>query len=94
VTAARYRKKPVVVDAIQFTGENHAEVVAWATSYGGQVTAESATCYGDGPPFLIIIRTLEGTMAAGRDDWLIRGTHGEFYPCKPEPFADTFEVAE
>ncbi len=91
MSAARYRKKPVEIEAMQFTGDNHAEVVAWAQSHDGPVVAESATCHGDGPPYLLIIRTLEGTMACGRNDWLIKGVRGEFYPCKPDIFAQTYE---
>ena len=56
---------------------------------GGKV--ESATCHGDGPPYLVMIDTLEGRMAAGRDDFVIRGVQGEFYPCKPDIFAATYE---
>ncbi len=40
------------------------------------------------------IHTLEGTMTAQRGDWIIRGVRGEFYPCKPDIFADTYEPVE
>jgi hypothetical protein len=85
----KYRKKPVVIEAMQFDGTNGEEVAAWC---GGEV--ESATCHGEGPPWLVMIRTLEGTMAAGRDDYVIRGVQGEFYPCKPDIFAATYEAAD
>ena len=45
-------------------------------------------------PACIFIDTLEGTMKAVQDDWIVRGTRGEFYPVKPEPFTDTFEEVE
>jgi len=85
----KYRKKPVVIEAMQFDGSNGDEVAAWC---GG--TVESATCHNDGPPWLVMIRTLEGTMAAGRDDYVIKGVQGEFYPCKPDIFEATYEVAQ
>ena len=85
----KYRKKPVVIEAMQFDGGNAAEVAAWC---GGKV--ESATCHGDGPPYLVMIDTLEGRMAAGRGDFVIRGVQGEFYPCKPDIFAATYEPAD
>ena len=84
-----YRKKPVIIEARQFDGTNAAEIAAWC---GGKV--ESATCHGDGPPYLVVIDTLEGRMVAGRDDYVIRGVKGEFYPCKPDIFAATYEPAE
>ena len=87
--AVSYRKKPVTIEARQFDGTNAAEIAAWC---GGKV--ESATCHGDGPPYLVVIDTLEGRMVAGRDDYVIRGVKGEFYPCKPDIFAATYEPAE
>lgn len=87
----KYRKKPVVIEAVQFTGDNGDEVIAFTD---GAARLESAACYGDGPPYLVMIDTLEGRMCAGRDDWIIRGVQGEFYPCKPGIFAETYEPAE
>lgn len=42
----------------------------------------------------IVVKTLEGDMRGNHGDWLIRGTHGEFYPCKPDVFAVKYETAE
>ena len=84
-----YRKKPVTIEARQFDGTNAAEIAAWC---GGK--AESATCHGDGPPYLVVIDTLEGRMVAGRDDYVIRGVKGEFYPCREDIFAATYEPAD
>lgn len=75
----RYRKRPVMVQAIQWTGENLADVLdfcpaaAWGNATG------------------LAIATTEGVMRADRDDWVIRGVAGEFYPCKPEVFEATYE---
>lgn len=87
----KYRKQPVEIEAVQFTGDNGPEVVDFT---GGAAHLESADCHGEGPPYLIIIDTLEGRMAAGRNDWIIRGVQGEFYPCKPDIFEATYERVE
>ena len=85
----RYRKKPVVIEAMQLVGENAAEVAAWC---GGLV--ESADCSGDGPLYVVRIDTLEGSMIAGLGDYVIRGVKGEFYPCKPDIFEQSYDKAE
>jgi len=82
----KYKKKPVVIEAVQLTDPNTPEEIAkWC---GGQVkwlpyiSGESACC--------IVI----GEMKASFMDWIIKGTHGEFYPCKPAIFAETYEKVE
>lgn len=82
----RYRKKPVVIDAMQYTGENFKEVMDWAEGMNGQLG------WGISANF-IEINTLEGVMRADKGDWIIRGVKGEFYPCKPGIFAATYEPA-
>ena len=84
-----YRKKPVVIEAMQFTGDNAAEVAAWC---GGQIV--SADCSGDGPPYVVRIDTLEGLMLAGRGDYVICGVQGEFYPIKDVIFRETYEAVD
>jgi hypothetical protein len=81
----KYRKKPVVIEAVQFTGQNGAEIEAWS----GGMAARPAP---DAP--LLEIRTLEGLMTAFPTDWIVRGVKGEFYPCKPDIFAATYEAVE
>lgn len=85
------RKKPVVVDVLQWTGKNHREMFDFLTGY--QKQNEFMTAYGD--TFYInhdkvkgglIIRTLEGDHLAKAGDYIIKGVHGEFYPCKPDIF--------
>ena len=85
----RYRKKPVEIEAIQLTSGNATEVAAWC---GGLV--ESADCSGDGPPYVVRIDTLEGSMIAGLGDYVIRGVQGEFYPCKPDIFEQSYDKVE
>lgn len=93
------RKKPVVVETLQWTGNNHREMFDFLTDY--QKQSEFITAYGD--TFYIdhnkvkgglIIRTLEGEHIAEIGDYIIRGVHGEFYPCKPGIFEKTYEIIE
>ena len=79
----RYRKRPVVIEAVQFTGRNDAEVMAFCP------TARDPA---DRKPNLII-PTLEGEMLVSVGDWVIKGVQGEFYPCKPDIFEATYEPA-
>ena len=79
---AKYRKKPVVIDAIQWTGENRQEIREFARNC---VDFVSDT---------VIIDTLEGTMRADEGDYIIRGIQGEYYPCKPDIFEETYEKCE
>ena len=78
----KYRKKPVVIDAIQFIGENHNKIADFIGSAGCRA---HSTCS-------ITISTLEGAMNASKDDYIIKGVNGEFYPCKPDIFHKTYEA--
>jgi len=82
----KYRKKPVVIDAVQFTDETKDQVFGFVRS----------SCQPDrdteGKPVLHI-STLEGEMTAVIGDWIIKGVKGEFYPCKPDIFEATYEKA-
>jgi hypothetical protein len=81
---ARYRKKPVVIEAVRWTGENYYdEVRPFLRGQDHFVTRADK----------VAIKTLEGTMDAGVGDWIIRGVQGEFYPCKPDIFEATYEPA-
>ena len=82
----KFRKKPVVVDAIQWTGDNPFDVMRWSEALGGNRRAWDFR--GD----TITIPTLEGDMRADVGDWIIRGVKGEYYPCKPDIFAATYEA--
>jgi hypothetical protein len=79
----KYRKKPVVIEAVQWTGDNGAEMHTFCPS-------AMATAAKNSP---IYIPTLEGEMTAQVGDWIIRGVKGEYYPCKPDIFAATYEAA-
>lgn len=80
----RFRKKPVVVEAVQWTGKNHNEIKTFA-----QESTRTVDFYDDGS--VLVIHTLEGDHVASVGDWIIRGVHGELYPCKPDIFAETYE---
>ena len=90
----KFRKKPVVIEAVQWTGNNLKEVIdfsglhesakKWSWEEYEKVVAE------DG----LKIFTLEGKMNADVNDWIIKGVKGEFYPCKPEIFEATYEAVD
>ena len=82
-----FRKKPVVIEAMQYDGNNYYEVIRWAHS-GLHPMSNSIITY-DGA--FLRIRTLEGNMIANVGDWIIKGVSGEFYPCKPDIFEKTYE---
>lgn len=83
----KFRKKPVVIEAVQLTHESFSEVKEWC---GGKTWS----C----PPMRAVtgisISTLEGDMGAHFGDWIIKGVNGEFYPCKPDIFEKTYEPVE
>jgi hypothetical protein len=88
----QYRKKPVVIEAVQVPAFPVARSVPvelddLAMRCGGAVLTNTST-----GEFCIDIPTLEGTMRALAGDWIIRGVNGEFYPCKPDIFAKTYEA--
>lgn len=85
---AKYRKKPVTIEAIQWTGENAGEVQAFL--HNGHEFAADGWVKG----IYVEIGTLEGLMVASIGDWIIRGVKGEHYPCKPDIFAATYGVVE
>jgi hypothetical protein len=84
----KYRKKPVVIEAVQWTGENSDEIEEF-TSWESRQWVVS-----DKGVLSLYINTLEGQFRADVGDFIIRGVKGEFYPCKPDIFAMTYEPAE
>jgi hypothetical protein len=93
---SKFRKKPVVIEAITFdelvehgraNGANIVNGMPWAFSYAGHpITHENDDCY--------LLPTLEGTMRFTRADMLITGVKGEIYACKLDIFAATYEAAD
>lgn len=78
-----YRKKPVVISAIKFDGTLTSLEAFHIPSVSQELGSRTAQ-----------IATLEGVMTAEPGDWIIRGIKGEFYPCKPEIFAASYEPAD
>jgi hypothetical protein len=82
----KFRKRPVVIEAMQVTLDNRYEVAEWC---GGMPTADPGQ-------IVLSLRTLEsagGWNYADDGDWIIKGVQGEFYACKPDIFAATYEPA-
>lgn len=100
---AQYRKKPVVIEAVQLTWQTWSEVCEFV-GVGSMSEGKPEGCYvlpdgsrtdenqGDGSVIGLQIPTLEGVMLATESDWIIRGVQGELYPCKPEIFEATYEA--
>ena len=87
---AKYRKKPVVIEAIQLTNESIIEIIKWATDY---ISIKIDTDENDNV-IGMIIPTLEGAMKASMNDYIIKGINNEFYPIKSEIFFKTYEKVE
>jgi len=86
---AKYRKRPVVIDAFHWTGDpDQAEDVGWIFK-----AMEEGTVIIEYPWPNMIINTLEGQMTAHAGDWIIRGVQGEIYPCRDDIFKATYEPA-
>ena len=99
---ARYRKKPVVIEAVQLRWDTWDEICEFAgvgeIEHGypqgvfldadGNITKDHNHTLG------LAIPTLEGVMIARENDWIIKGVQGELYPCKPDIFEQTYEAAE
>lgn len=90
---AKYRKKPVVIEAAKLTENNLHQLAAWCKG-------EPYRLYNTNNPWKkrgvigLDIETLEGTMLAEFGDYIIKGVKGEFYPCKPDVFDMTYEAVK
>lgn len=83
----KYRKKPIVIEAVQWTGSNDDEIRQLAKGCDRTV----AFRHGDSS---LMIYTLEGNHIASIGDWIIKGVQGELYPCKPDIFAATYDAVQ
>jgi hypothetical protein len=86
---ARFTKKPVTIDAIQFTGDNLFDCLRFMGEK--QEIIDNLELHATDAP---IIHTPEGTMSTSIGDWIICGIKGEYYPCKPDIFAATYSEGE
>lgn len=78
----KFRKKPVVIEAVKWNGKNYQDISEFMKAGGGKLA-----WYGDD----LVIETLEGNMKAEIGDYIIRGVNNEYYPCKDEIFWKTYE---
>lgn len=83
----KYRKKPVIIEAIQFE-DNSDRIIEIHKFMGGDTIRVN---YEDKDNPYLKIETLEGIMKASVGDYIIKGVNGEFYPCKPDIFEKTYE---
>jgi len=79
----KFRKKPIVIEAVQFDGTD--ESCDWLLPQLIDRSIGRSKCH-------LHIKTLEGVMTADIGDWIIKGVNGEFYPCKPDIFEKTYEL--
>lgn len=87
MTVQRYRKKPVVIEAFQINSlEDCHDCAKWVKRNGGRMMYDVTHGW--------FIYTLEGKMHISLGDYVIKGSQGEFYPCKPNAFTTIHELAE
>jgi len=92
---SKFRKKPVVIDAVQWTGENLEEIREFCSNIIPTIQNMSyKKNKNERANDLLGIPTMEGYMTASLNDWIIKGVEGEFYPCKPKIFEKTYERVE
>lgn len=85
----KYRKKPVVIEAVKF--EDNADSIMELQEFMG---SDIRVSYENPENPILKIETLEGIMEASVGDYIIKGVNGEYYPCKPDIFAKTYEPVE
>ena len=78
----KYRKKPVVIEAVQWGGSNIADICKFTGKDVSHLMLSG----------VLHIETLEGVKIASEGDYIIKGVQGEVYPCKPDIFEQTYEL--
>lgn len=107
IAPQKYTKRPVTIEAVQVRGLQLGEIITyfvdqsimlanWCGGVSHMMTSEYEKAYTDAPVIgpHIMIPTLEGSMAARPGDYIIKGVAGEFYPCRADIFAATYDVPE
>lgn len=89
---AKFRKKPEVIEAVKVSDVWEAHNRSWNKLPQWYRDAFEQSLVSSLPDHAMSIKTLEGTTRADFGDWIIRGVKGEFYPCKPDIFAATYEA--
>jgi hypothetical protein len=77
----KFKKKPIVIEAVQYDGTNKGEITEFL-GYDPIYTRKGIDLW---------MNTLEGPVKADTFDWVIKGIQGEYYPCKPDIFRETYE---
>lgn len=92
----KFRKKPVVVEAMKFNGSRDSiqAICDWANRGADEPWVDYVTFDNSDRPREVLCHTLEGPLCVAEGDWVIKGTKGEFYPCKPDIFEATYEPAD
>ena len=95
----KFRKKPVVIEAMPYDGtaRGATPILDWIYSTDERAHYRclgEGECSGDGAGHELVIVTLEGEMTVSAGDYVIQGVQGEFYPCKPDIFAETYEEVQ
>lgn len=80
----KFRKKPVIVEAVQFTGTNHVEIFTWMGVNCLPVFSEDT----------VYISTLDGVIYAHKGDWIVRGVADELFSCRSDKFEELYEPVE
>jgi len=88
--AKKYRRKPIVIEAMEYDGTNDWALSSWAHEGVDPMTNAIIRHNGHG----LEVRTLEGPLHISAGDYVIKGVKGEFYPCKPDIFVAIYEPAE
>jgi hypothetical protein len=95
----KFRKKPVVIEAIRFTRAHWEDVKKFTNGEAHSLVLKGENCLNLSDwvnlsdfEYTCIIPTLEGQHIATEGDWIIKGVNGEFYPCKPDIFEKTYEL--
>lgn len=89
MTVNKYRKKPVVIEAIQYRNEKYKECnIKEVEEFVGERPGRFVTVAG----FDLVIRPLEGDMTVNLGDYVIKAVNGEIYPCKPNIFEKTYDL--
>lgn len=89
---AKYRKKPVIIEAIQYTGNNFVEIIKFIQECANGNKSRYLRYNAKKDEYFIL--TLEGKYKLTEGDYIIKGVKGECYPCKPDIFEMTYELVE
>ncbi len=87
----RFRKKPVVIEAIRWDGTDVDSILAFCLT---KASVRRPYVRNESNQHYLLIETREGVMTAEKGDWIIKGVKGEFYPIKPDIFAETYQPAD